>query len=394
MKDLNRIITTIKEAGFPFVKVELEAQFNREDIRFECCQQCQRCGGYGVVVDGGLQLCPDCMSTGKGECGNDHTQEKMLRSTEGTNAWLSTKLPPLVFSRFYVDGSCDSEITFTIETDRIDEIPGIIKSFYSISDVTKYCDIRGAGIHIALLQGSTYPSPHRLPQRQMNNFTSNMERLLPGLFFLGSGRNTRSLEMRLPRVRRGGDRHLDKYSAIYTRNDTVIEYRVFETCYRRPEMIFEYLAVVANSLRYYTTDEIAPVFNHTFEFLEGNSLQRFYQSKKSLKILDRQLNILKPWWKTKDQLKRERKFLIDPDRLEFRQKMKEALLRQEFEKTFSYEEIPKGGELVEKIRHLYNNHGEKLTTLQATKLALKPKEALFELFKRENQREVRYRLEV
>ena len=380
-EQLKAVANTIIEAGFPYLKIELEAQFNRES---SCDTARHRaCAGAG---------CLECRWTGYGLC-PDHSKHLVLNSESALQKLILADLAKAKFKtnylRFYRDGSCDSEVTATFPTKDLIKAPELIKSFAKIGDLTGSCDIRGAGIHIALMQTSTYPSPRGLNYEKMSNYELQMKHYLPALYFIGapSGR-TRDLTYRMPRIRRGTSRHEDKYSAVYTRADTIMEFRVFEACYDRPELIYDYIATIAKSLQFYSNKITVRPFNHTFSFLRGNSLQRFFFDPKSLTILDKQLALLKPDWKTIDELKTERKFTELEDRIGRRLKVKEERMRQSFETVYEHMSRPSDRSLLDRLLAAGFNE------CRALSLVSRPKEAYWQLYKQSSSREVVYRLEV
>lgn len=360
--DIGSLTDAFLAANLPYLKVELEAQFDRGNFRDPVCrhcegvgqQSCKPCQAMGLIKEGSaVKTCTVCNGEGAFVCLSCTGRGRATRmgSDPWVNNWLYNSLSRSVqrkikYFKFYNDRSCDSEVTLTIHVRDIGILPTVIKQFLAIGELTmknrkqKY-DVRGAGIHIALMAQAEYPTNLKLPKPNVDNLCDQVRKLLPALYFLGaSGKNTRSLMFRAPQIGRSNDTEgrvrygRDKYSALYTRGDTVLEYRIFETCYRHPEQIFDFLATVANTLQFYANPrkKVKP-FNHEFVFKSGDSLTRFFQDEKSLEILDKQLAILKPAWKTIDELKKERGFdRYDIKRLALRRQNKEALWLSQFQR--------------------------------------------------------------
>lgn len=362
---LRKLMRTLRKADVTHVKVELEANFNRgEDDSSDCFEcdgrgdyTCGECDGHGFLTDDADELsidCEACAGSGYLECATcdghgvvdevysdfsdvDYCHQYILDrvDTYARNA--------LTYSRFYYDGSVDSELTFTLPVERIQHIPKFIRAFQKIGDKTGHCDVSGAGMHIAVLPDGVYPSEtERFDEAKMDNFIAQNQRLLPALFFLGTANaKTRDLRYRQPRVSSE-----ERYSAIYTMSGRAIEYRIFDTCYDKPEMVFDYLAVIANTLRYYIDPELqAPRLFSDFTFSESHgdrSLARFYKTKeKHLRILEQQLPLLKPEHKTVGQVKRERNFKLNAKTIrERRERRKEQLLLEVRRYVDNIEDIP------------------------------------------------------
>lgn len=409
LENIRRLGKQIKAAGFGYVKVELEADFGRRNYQrqtHDACSRgfvlCPKCKGSGVYR---RAICSSCLGRAGLPCTDPVCHGGYVgvdfRSDRQTAEWLRERIPAfirerLIFMQFYADGSCGSEVTFTISTEELHLIVPIIKAFYSIKDHTKYCDIRGSGIHIAVMVNDHYPSSTRLPAAKINNFKRQVVKLLPAIFFLGaSGSKTRSLEFRHPAIgSEEGRRPGRKYSAIYTRDDTILEYRIFETCYKRPEMIYDYLAMIANTLDYYKHPrKRVKDFNHEFIFRTGNDLSRFYMDPRSLEILDEQVLMIKPSWKSLKQLKMERGFnKITPERVIRRLRIKDAFLEEQFEDLIQHDPRMFGDRqhLVYRAQELLGY--DEMRALEES--AENPTKLRWELFKADNYRPIRARLEV
>lgn len=156
----------------------------------------------------------------------------------------------LKYLEVYKDGSVDTECTLTLRVDHIADLPGIIKAFKETCLHFGNCDTNNAGMHITLLEGYLYPRTRKLDSLKIANFKKEASKLLFGLVYLGSaGDETRGFSFRELLVS-----HDHKHTAIYTHQDTCIEYRLFDPCYNDPDRIFEYLRVIVKTLKYYTAD--------------------------------------------------------------------------------------------------------------------------------------------
>lgn len=237
----------------------------------------------------------------------------------------------LVYSKFYNDGSVDSEFTFTLPIDKARLVPEFIVAFKKLALSMGKLDVEGSGMHIAILNSPTgnYPDTNTLSSDCLRNFRATLNRLMPSLFFLASaGEQSRPLHFRYPSV------SSEKYSAVNTGNG-VLEYRVFETCYDRPEAFLDFLCVIANTLQFYKPEPT------TFDFFgkigelrmpeEGYDLTRFYSTSKHIDALEAGVNVLKPLHKTYDQLKLERKFSVDKGYLRRKQEEIEQRIEREWQ---------------------------------------------------------------
>lgn len=222
----------------------------------------------------------------------------------------------LVYSSFFVDGSVDSELTFTYMLDDLKYVVEVIKAFKSLANkIGNGLEVEGAGMHVAILNSKhgEYPEGNKLVVSKFNNMKYTVSHLMPALFFLASSCwRSRGLGYRLPRVERS------KYSAI---NGTTgaLEFRVFETCYDNPEIIYDFVCVIAKCLQFYSPKKVDFSFFGTIGELgmgqHGTDLGRFYTSVKHLDALDAGLEILKPNHKTIEELKRERNFRVTREKL-------------------------------------------------------------------------------
>lgn len=236
-------------------------------------------------------------------------------------------LPGVVFARFYNDGSVDSELTFTIslkDPKNILMLPMFIKAFNDLAEDEGGMDVSGAGMHMALLNSrdGSYPcNTTQTNSRRFESFSKSMQLLLPSLYFLASHNGTsRALEYRKPMVRQCEDHHgYYKFNAI-SYNLGALEFRVFETCYDKPQAIFDNLVVMANCMKYwkleYVPSGLETITNSvTFGNDYDDTLLRFYSSTTHLDLLDKGLLLLKPSYYTLEELKEERGFDLSPTKL-------------------------------------------------------------------------------
>lgn len=261
--NVDKAVQFIVGAGFSHIKVELEGQLHR---------------AYGDTA------------TYNGVTYN-------LGGTEDCQAFIQAHLSAetrrkINFMYFYRDGSVDSEITFTLPTREINRVIEVIDAWNALVEaVGKGCDVAGAGMHFSVLTSSRYPTNTPLPADKVRNFSSEVTKLLPALYIASaSGNFTRGLSYRKPQVH-----PQDKYSAIYTRNDTMMEFRIFETCYQRPAAVLEYLCVIARALEYYVdpSKKVARM-NKVYHIYEDEGLKGFATFPNQIQIIKRQIKYLAP----------------------------------------------------------------------------------------------------
>lgn len=285
--------------GFNFVKFELEADVKTRGGRCELCEgrgdipcpecrdipeRCDRCAeGMMHVVAIGDRLrvvtepssesteimCPFCDGHGStmcNECGG--RREIRCRNCAGGTVHpgevscgvfqqhhrreMGDLAAELDYYRCYHDGSVSTEVTFTIAATKLHLVPLVIEAFHraasSLSGTENY-SIANAGMHITIMEESRYDNPKSLPSRKIRNFRDQMDRIVCGLFLLGSSDD---LKTRSSYFRQGRVSDYEKYSAIYTHGDTCIEYRVFDPCYRKPERVRQFLSVIVKTLKFYS----------------------------------------------------------------------------------------------------------------------------------------------
>ena len=319
---IKQAIDDIKNSDYhgSAVKVELEAQLNRarysrpptpNNIQRQVCTNAD-CSD-GEVYDDGLEEYIDCET-----CGSTGFMPQIIegshdwQNTTYCKNWLDAHVSPeareaLIYGRFYYDGSVDSEYTFTMPIEHPEYCVEYIKAWADMArEINQGMETGGAGMHIAILNDPSgrYPTGNRLDSRKARNFEYTMNRLMPALFFLASpDHKSRPLRYRMPMVGLN-----DKYTAI-SGHKGVFEYRVFETCYEKPEAFFDMFCVIANSLKFYKDQVVElPFFGKIgrLGFKDGEGLDRFFFTSKHIEALTYGIEVLKPSYKTFDQLKKER----------------------------------------------------------------------------------------
>ena len=274
------------------VKVELEAQLDRDD-------------------DWGDE---------------DYCQRDILKRLHsiGLSDANGRRRSPLTYAEFYNDGSVDSEFTFTLLLDKPENIfllPKIIDAWNDFChEVTDDVDIRGAGMHIAILQDPQGIYPRAISDEQyihFNNFQKSNTLLLPALYFLATHDHiSRSLEFRKPAIRATNDAHgYGKFNAIIYKGQA-LEYRIFDTCYDRPLAILDNIVVIANTLKYWTPEYTNPGIDKitkriTFGNDSSNRLERFYTTVTHIDLLNEGLRLLKPSYRSIRELREERGFKLN-----------------------------------------------------------------------------------
>lgn len=325
-------VEAIKDAGFGYIKVELEAQLRRpyedNDGEYVTCSdcdgdghhQCEECDGEGynevelTRPDGSQSditeeiTCDDCYGDGhidcnecdgSGEVYEEYGSEGDFGNVEQCQEFILDNISKeakdaLIYGRFYNDGSVDSEYTFTIPVEKVNLLPEFVDSFNKLAEaVGNGMDVDGAGMHIAVLpheSNGRYPVPSsfEMPSDKLQNFTTEVTKLLPALFLAAtSGNFTRALNYRNPKI------ESDKYSAIHIVNRRALEYRLFETCYQRPEAIFEYLATIARTLEYYKDpSKKVEVQGKEYVFYDREGIKGFTSTPDQVRIIKKQLKMV------------------------------------------------------------------------------------------------------
>ena len=154
-------VQAIKDAGFGYIKVELEAQLGRpcyrdegEYVTYNECDgdghhECEECSGEGyhevelTRPDGSVSdltdevTCNACYGEGNRECSmcegtgevyEEYSSDSEFGSVDYCDEFIQEQLSAeakqaLIYGRFYNDGSVDSEYTFTIPVEKINVLP-------------------------------------------------------------------------------------------------------------------------------------------------------------------------------------------------------------------------------------------------------------------------------
>lgn len=337
MRVLERTKRRIIDAGFSHIKLELEAQLDRNDYGdHENCDDCEdgrvecsECNGSGAIYDGetnsGHELwseCSECYGDGDESC--NYCSGSGRVATEGQdddwcesfilNAVSTEARNALTYGKFYNDGSVDSEYTFTLPVEKSEYLVEYIDAFKALADeIGNGLDTEGAGMHISVIPTESngyYPSRVSLDAAKIAHFKREVTKLLPALYFVATATKvSRDLSYRMPFI--SEDKHnRGGYPAICTHSDTSLEYRIFDTCYDKPEAIFEFMEVIANTLGYYAdTTKTVPKLEKKFVFeTYGQELQRFYKTPENLRVLNSTIKYVKPAQKSFKALKEERGF--------------------------------------------------------------------------------------
>lgn len=295
-KLMSRYQKKIKSFGFNYIKVEFEAELYRSDLNaIEIGGgKCNACNGEGyLAIEDKSHICSVCMGSGKAMGRFDPDDDRDLRNYF-ENHLLPKKLKDkLTFSQMYHDGSVDTEYTFTMKIEDAHHLVDMVHHWNEmVEEIGAECEVYGAGMHISVMNGDSYLDNSTLNRTKLRNFASEVQKLLPAMFILASAEEqSRPFGFRYPRISND-----EKYSAIFTHESRCIEYRLFETCYDRPEAMIEFVGMIAKTLEYYNdTEKKVPVLGQTYEFYSGNtSVKRFTDSLEQVQIIKKQISLIKP----------------------------------------------------------------------------------------------------
>lgn len=306
----------------------------------------------------------------------------------------------LSYIRFYRDGSVDSEVTFTIKMDKAENalmIPKVIEAWNKMVEaIGNPVNVTRAGMHMAFLHGenAVYPvSSSNDDIAKFVNFRKATTQLLPALYFLGaSDERSRELGFRKPQIRNN-----DKYSAIYYIGSAV-EFRLFDTCYERPEQALDNLVVMKNCMRYWSSQYKSPNLHKITKEVkfgvEGNQeLKRFYRTHQHIDLLNKGLERIKPSYYTVKELKKQRKFDLSKRtinkkyrELEEQAKKEHVLYEKQFAWDVKYQEVNKLALAIDQLRYraLSTGAGEAPTDEMLREARDKAQNEL-EIFKKQKQ---------
>jgi hypothetical protein len=214
---------------------------------------CGDCSGHGTIS------CDECAGAGRLTCENCHGD--YITYSSDTNEFLKVMKQKLgdfrrniKFIKCYEDGSVNTEVTVTLNVRYLDKWEFIINCFKETCEqYDKNWNIDNAGMHIALLQDGIYPSIGTLHSKKIRNFKISMDKIIQSMYLLCSGNK---ISTRKIKFRKGMVSSQDKYSAIYTKGDTCIEYRIFDPCYLNPERIRFFFTTIVRTLKFYNEKRI------------------------------------------------------------------------------------------------------------------------------------------
>ena len=277
---LNEMTPYIKQisAVAPYMKFELEANFHNIDGS-EGSQTCYDCEGSGEEYIEETNEYDDC-STCNGYGTLDAFEELKTRIESNLP---DSVLDNITFMKAYYDSSVNCELTFTIKTTALAQVVDVIKAF---TDCADGYDTNNAGFHIAVLtdKNGKYPCDTLLDENKLENFKYNVTKILPAILYASANHGTtRSLYYRQLQISE------QKYSAIHIIRGG-FEYRVFEPCLDNPEKVFDYIKVIANTLKYYSKRKISDKLAYTLE-LPGRLADTDY-TKTSIKSIFQDINNL------------------------------------------------------------------------------------------------------
>lgn len=277
----SEISRKLRDKGFPFVKIELEANIVAPPSPAGEPGSCTVCEGRGWVRcyeghedneeiadcencnEHGETDCEDCDGSGResddegGHTPGDYLSKFQLFFEAGLR---DSKLwDCITFLRVYNDGSVNTEATLTVPTTMVSRLERILDVFRMSCEQVGQIEVERAGMHITLMSQSDYTTMPDLPEACICNFREQMGQIVSSLYVLasGDGKTTRGLDFRRPQVTSN-----QKYSAIYTHGDRCIEYRIFDTCYANPARLRLFFTVITKSLVFYAARPKTRVSKH------------------------------------------------------------------------------------------------------------------------------------
>jgi hypothetical protein len=326
---VERAIKSIREGEYAgrYIKAEFEVNYDRPQTD----EECGYCEGSGTVdhydCDGagcdncndGRVECEDCYGNGYYE--NDDWGSSNRECLDFILGHVTRACrDATVFSRFGYDGSVDSELMVTVPLSWAG-IGYLVEYSNAMVELGKNSgwdfDVKGAGLHLTILRSNNgyYPSnKHPIDNVKWENFKENMTKLMPALLFLASpDHKSRSIST-YRRLEVGNGTHGSAIDIASHGQADCFEWRVFETCYNRPEALYDYICTIAKGLEFYS-DDPRPVSYRTkvgeLEFRDSSAeygLHKYFQTAKHLQILDEGLKYLKPDHRTRKELYRMRNF--------------------------------------------------------------------------------------
>jgi hypothetical protein len=359
-------VASLRAKGVTAIKIELEATLNRSyrgrsncahcDEGRQECGSCEGTGVYGVdsedndiecdYCEEGYRDCDECDGDWEGNAdgyiGDDRSclqfildhlahatgetanGEAMTEYAGGHDcALVNQPFPWLHYAMFYNDGSVDSETTLTVPisgmsleqaVENFKKLPLLPEAFKALAEeIGNGMEVSGAGMHTALLFSEDYSYPTRgyALGHELANFRNSMNQLLPALYFLGTSNETsRGLTYRRPTI------GIDTHRAAIDYRGGALEFRVFDTCYDKPEAVIDNVVVIANCMRYWSNTYRDPNIHKITRELRfgtdnGRDLERFYQSATHIDVLNAGLERIKPAYYTITELKQQRGFKLN-----------------------------------------------------------------------------------
>lgn len=306
---------------------------------------------------------------------------------------------PLVYLKFYNDGSVDSEITFTMmltESKNIFLLPKFIEAFKKLADaVGGEFTTTGAGMHMALINDELGRYPSATTDEQVikyTNYRRSMSLLQPAMFFLG----TTTDKSRAMRYRKPAVSNRDKYTSIAYRNGS-LEFRVFDTCYHDPEAILDNVVVMSNSMKYwrkkFLSSGVEKICTEVrFGNDKGDELKRLYITSEHLDLLNIGLLRLKPSYYSIREIKQQRKFTTNKTQIknEVKQVEKDAVIEyKEYESRFAWTVEARKHDYVYKQTHPdYTAHTEPPSPVLMKEILSKAEEVAKEVEQTKEQKEM------
>lgn len=290
---LKRAISLAKSRGVKAVKIEFEALVDPERFPYvegypcpvESCHEgraplpCKACHGSGEDKDGEdcedcsgsgvsreLDACTTCQGYGRIEGSRENSavdyceefRQEYRSYLEDALTRQGERFRDVV--QFYdasLDISVGTELTLTVPIEKAYVLEHTVRSFAGTcsefgNDSATDEATKRAGMHMSLLWTKKYPVKRRLAQRPLQSFKQNVEKLRLALIYLGSvDDRTRSLDFR--------GVHGEQRGCLDYHEDTCVEFRAFDPCYRQPGQALDNFLVMVQTLRFFSEEVERPV---------------------------------------------------------------------------------------------------------------------------------------
>jgi len=215
--------------------------------------------------------------------GVGNLKNEMKEQTEKIFQTKKQKPSTIVYEHVYVDGSVDTEYTFTLPIEDADLIEDIARVFYdicahrlylsnysrTISKLNKetsnrlfYDLITNSGVHLTLMEESDYngyENRHTLDQAGLERVERFVRNAYMLLYYISTPFDfTRQIMYRNAFV--GNtiyDQHNfspsndEKQSMIYTHNRSMFEFRIFDPVFQREEYVRNYILIMSKIMDIY-----------------------------------------------------------------------------------------------------------------------------------------------